>query len=188
MFLTYILACRVYTFRCRNEHSSKKKLCVRTSSASDVYLHWVLARHWILKDVNTRTNFHQNMQLCTKRIGLTNFSKRVRSGCETLFLQLFLLWSTSLSRREESQWAPVWWFLQEPPRLSPFRAVPQFQLPTWAPASKSAPGSLSLFQPQSEPQAQGCTARGHRLGPGLVRPETIGGHEAVCKAPAKPVC
>lgn len=49
--------------------------------------------------------------------------------------------------------------------------------------------SLSLFQPQSgPPKLQCCTSSRlpTRLRPGLVRPETIGGHEAVCKAPAKP--
>lgn len=76
--------------------------------------------------------------------------------------------------------------------LLPCKTVPG-QSCASAPAPNLSPSlkvssrlSLSLFQ--SEPQAQGCTARRHQLGPGLVRPETIGGHEAVCKAPAKPVC
>lgn len=56
-------------------------------------------------------------------------------------------------------------------------AVPQLQPPVTLQLQ-----AHSLLQPQSEPQVQ------VRLGTGLVRPETIGGHEAVCEAPAKPVC
>ena len=113
----------------------------------------------------------------------------VRSGYE--IRQLFPRWFTSLSRRGESHKLPFCGFLQDPLlslRPSPFPAVPQLQLRP-EPQPQSQLQARSFLQPQSEPPSFWAVLLAcHRLGPGLARPETIGGHEAVCKAPAKPVC
>lgn len=69
-------------------------------------------------------------------------------------------------------------------RLSPPQPCPSPSPGLSPPPQPHSQIQAHSFQPQSEPQARLVC---HRLGPGLVRPETMGGHEAVCKAPAKPV-
>ncbi|KAK5867055.1 hypothetical protein PBY51_011574 [Eleginops maclovinus] len=59
------------------------------------------------------------------------------------------------------------------PQTVPFTAVPHCL------------SSLGLIP---GPRAQAAQLPCSRLGLGLVRPETIGGHEAVCKTPTQPVC
>lgn len=158
------------------------KLCLRTSSASNVYLYRMPVKHGSLECkhmVKLPSKPHKRTQIKTFthpffRAMMVN----VRLWCE--IQQLFSLWSTSLSRRGESHEISL--------RLSPS------QLCLCPSSSSSLSPRLNLssrltpFFSQSEPQAQAARLACHQLGPVLVRPETIGGHEAVCKALAKPVC
>lgn len=130
--------------------SGEKKLCVRISSASNVYLH---KEPCLAPKPNTRTNLHQNHQKAYSiKTDTHPFSRakmvNVQSGRE--FWQRFPLWSTSLLRRGESHKLPFGASCKTP-------AI-SLRLLCSQPCLSPSSSLSTLFQPLSQPQAQGCTA------------------------------